>query len=728
MAISVIAGNIVAVTKTDREPAFGRFLPIRCRFGGSAVGVIVGSIAWVFLAKAKVWAADPAREAILAGGDLARIAAVLGKTTGGDMESLKWRARAHAALSQRVEAADAWRRAVALDAGDRDAFRGLVFSLADLGASGRALELANRHWDWFQPDAQLRLSGDLAAAKIRWMDLPPGPGESPESAFVEADTALDSALGKPWSDLNGGNEQEVRIGRDRLTALEKSGRHEEALEWGRELRQAGVDLNPHAQVALGGALAGVERPAAAARLFGPAIKELPWDIEAGMGYFYALSDAGRYRRAARHLSEHAERQAHWRGGSFLGAYLANQAPIEADVAAGVGRAWAGDPQAALEWLGAMTEIAPAAADLHVGLAEVELVRGRPRVAMVEARRALGLEPVSVSAQAVAMECRIETGDWGGIGAQFDRLRLTHPQDSDLGAAWNLWRWETAPLVEWEVSHGRSDGVESPGKETIFKGSVRSAGFGPDQRLSLSVSENSEWAFFPEGDAEEHRAGASLRAVVGDQIWRVSGGAVERGGFFGSLDWEWEAGDALAFNIGAEIDSLEAPLRGRRAGVTADRLAVGGEWSWFEHGGLSWSASRLLFDDSNVRQEIGFDAERRIWHSPGWECLAGVGAHASWGREIDDVAYFNPEWDFSPEAALILRQRWRDNVTHEAAVFGGVYLQDDFADLGFGGVRYQLEWEIRKRARLFAAAEWLSHPYDGAREEAREGRLGMTWRF
>jgi biofilm PGA synthesis protein PgaA len=685
-------------------------------------------VIWLVFSPEGGWAADSAREKVLASGDQAQIVAVLAETTGSDIESLKWRARAMAALSRHVEAADAWRRAAELDPADRDAFRGLVFSLADLGASGRALELAKQHWDWFQSDAQLRLAGDLAAAKIRWMDLPPGPGESPHAAFDWASAALESALGKPWTDLDGANEQEARIGRDRLVALEKAHRHGEALDWSRDLKRAGVKLDPHAQAALGGALAGVERPAAAARQFGPAVKELPWDIETGMGYFYALSDAGRYRRAATHLAEHTERQAHWRGGSFLGEYLANQAPIEADVAAGVGKAWAGDPRAALEWLGDLKEIAPASADLHLGLAEVELVRGRPRTAMIEARRALALEPVSVSAQSVALECRIETGDWDGIGAEFDRLRAAHLLDDDLDAAWSVWRWETAPTIEWEVTHSRSDGVESPGKETIFRGSVRSAGFGPDQRLSLSVGETSEWAFFPEGDAEEHRAGALLRAVLGDQIWRVGGGAVERGGFFGSLDWEWQATDALAFTALGELDSLEAPLRGRRAGVTADRIGVGGECSWFEQGGLSWSASRLSFSDTNVRHEIGLDATYRVWQAPGWECLAGLGAHASWGKEIADAAYFNPESDFSPEAAVTLRHRWRGNVTHEATVFGGVYQQDGFTDLGFGGVRYQLEWEIRRRARLFAAGEWLTHPYDGAREEAREGRLGMTWRF
>lgn len=560
------------------------------------------------------------------------------------------------------------------------------------------------------------------------MDLQRPSSEAPDTAFTRAEAELVAALGKPWSEIDGDDDQEAAIGKSRLTVLASAHRFDDALAWSRALKRSGVDWDAQSNASRGAVLSGTERPAAAARLFGPSVEALPWDIGIGIDCFYALGDAGRYQEAAEHIAAHTNRQAFWTGNSLPGEYLANQAHLEGDIAAALGESWAGDPVGGLEKLRTFAEIAPSSADIRLGIAEIECSRGRPRAALAEVNRALGLEPQSISARTKRLEYRIETGDWQGIDHEIESLRDTEPYDYEVLSAWANWKWETAPQIEFEVTHNRSDAVESPGKETQLSGKVRSDGFGPDRRYSLAVAENSEWATFPEGDAEEHRVGAQLRAVNGNQVWLVAGGAVERGGFHGSIDWEWRPSDAFEWTARGESDSLEAPLRARRAGVTADLISLEGNWSWFERGGLYWSTSRLSFSDSNVRQEVEASADWRIWHGAGWELFAGAGFHASRGRDLPDAVYFNPESDFSPETALKVRHRLRGNATLEAAVFGGIYSQEGFAGLGYGGARYQLDWELRRRARLFVAGEWLTHPYDGERENSAEGQLGVSWRF
>jgi biofilm PGA synthesis protein PgaA len=680
------------------------------------------------IACSAVGVADEGSHGLLESEDREKVIAKLEESAAHDSVDWKRRARAHGALGQSLEAAADWQRAAKLDASDQEAFRGWVFALSDLKAFTRASEVAHRHWDWFDENEQKRLSGDLAAATVRWMDLSLGPGERTEMVSDRAESALALALGKPWSALKGDDPQDARIGQDRLLALAKAHRNAEAIAWAHDLERAGVTLEPYAQAALAAALAEREHSRAAARQFDPAVKALPWDIETGMGYFYALGDAGRYGAARDHLEGHRERQAFWAGNFYLGETTANQPRIEADVAKGLLRSWSGDPAEARVWLGEFSETAPSSSDLHVGLAEVALETGQPRAALREARWATGLEPQSASGQALVLQSRLETGDWDGIDNSFQHLTAEFPYDADVRSAWSQWRWETAPEVDWEVKHGRSDGVESPGRETIVRGRIRSSAFGPNRRLSTAVVETSELAKFPEGDAEEHRLGMAFRAVTGEQVWQFDGGAVDQGGFYGNLGWEWRPSDALEWNVQGELDSLEAPLRGRRAGVQADRLSLGGGWSWFEKGGLTWSVSRLAFNDSNLRREIGLDGVYRLWHGGGLESFAGAGLHASWSREVPEAVYFNPSADFSPEAMLTLRHRLRGNVTHEATAFGGVYAQEGFSNLGYGGVRYEMEWEILQRARLFLGGEWLTHPYDGARENSTEGQVGLKWRF
>jgi len=645
-----------------------------------------------------------------------------------DLGVWQWRARAHAALDQPIEALAAWKHVAELDPADRDAFRAVVFGLSDLGASQRAYDLAQRHWDWFEPEAQRRLAGTQAAALVRHLDLPPPPREAPQQSAQQVLKHLDEVLGKPWTQLNYGDDQETRLAADRLAALSKTFRHQEAIAWGRTLERAGVNLPPYARAALGNSFLTLGMPGHALPHLERAVREDPFSVAAGMALYYAQLGTGRFRQAESHLAAHISRQAYWKGDDFLGEVTANTARVEADVAHGLGLALARDPQAGLEHLRSLAKVAPALADVRLGFAEVELNRGRPRAALTEALQARSLEPDLVSADAAIVRARIATGAWKGLGSKLSDLLAQHPYDTDVDLARRAWRQETAPQLEMEVMHGRSSAVQSPGQDTVWTTRYRSPGLGPDQRLSVELEQIAEWATFPEGDANERRTGATFRQVFENHIVEVEAGAVDGGSLFGGTAWTWQPTDAWQFTAEAAMDSIEATVRARRGGTTADRYAIGGQWSWFEEGEFNWSFAWLSFSDGNDRVEGSADARRRIWHAPGLELFAGAGIFASRGEDQPDAFYFNPSSDLSPELNLSLRQQVRGDLSQEATMFSGAYIQEGFSTLGYGGLRYRLEWDVLQSSQLFAQADWVNQPYDGNRERSREIRFGFNHLF
>jgi tetratricopeptide (TPR) repeat protein len=513
-----------------------------------------------------------------------------------------------------------------------------------------------------------------------------------------------------------------------LVALNNMARFREAIAFAKTMQEAGVELPGYAQAALGNSLASLNRPGQSLPYLRKAVQENPFDVAAGMQLYYSLIDAGKYREADQHLTEHITRQAYWKGDDFIGETLANEARIQADCARAVGLALGLDPKGAERRLSTLADVAPGSSDLRIAFAEVELIRGRPRAALEEAHQSLALEPEMSSAQAAVLRARTETGDWKGLPAELSRLQERYPFDADVRTASRTWRNETAPRLEMEVTHSRSTAVQSPGKDTVWHSTYRAPGIGEDQDLVMLLEQVSEWGTFPEGDANERRTGATLQKVQKNNRFGLNAGAVDGGTFFGGAFWEWQPLDDWQFEVRAERNSLEAPVRARRGGTTADYYSIGGQKSWFEEGELSWALSWLSYSDGNDQLQVQTDGRRRVWFTPGWELFAGAGLSASRGEAAPDVVYYNPSADLAPEVSMTLHQQIRGDLSQEAKATLGAYFQEGFGPRGFGGLSYRFEWSILQTGSLFAQAQWTTQPFDGTPERSRELQFGFTLLF
>lgn len=549
---------------------------------------------------------------------------------------------------------------------------------------------------------------DAAARQIR---------ESRQAATpVAASRALEQALATLdriiASDDPAAPRRRARL--DRIVALSRLARWDEAMDDFDQLRQTDPGLPSYAISAAGDAAAGLREPELALELYEQALRLNPDDDSAHAGRIFALADLDRLDRAEAILVERLDRRDD-RNDRLRLALI---------------RAWGGRVDQSAGLIAGLAADAPRDAELARQQAGLELLRDRPFSALDAYDRALAESP-------------------GYVGAAVDRIavldRLGRQQEAeqsiaelaDKAADWPPYRrvlesrrHDRGALIESRLRGGRGGDREIASGEVRSETTAWSPVFGPELRLYAAYRR--AYADFRGTSLEDQRVAAGLRwqhRTVRVQIEadRAQDDLVDADGAAVSVDWrvndDWSLAAAMASN------AFDLPLRARGAGTTGDRVSLAARYSPAGQHWVRLSVGQVDYSDGNRRQEAGLMGSLRIPLHHDLAVTVSPGLFAGRNRR-DDVPYYSPRRDGSAEVAASLEHRIHARLGRQHAqrveLFAGSYAQQGHGPQAIGGLRYEYSFVPGAGRRLFGRIGRDRRAYDGVPEYQSFAEFGVQY--
>jgi biofilm PGA synthesis protein PgaA len=621
----------------------------------------------------------------------------------------------------------AYDRILALEPANREAQRDRIFTVAQLGAPHRAVELAEQS-PGLLSDAELaQLRGDRAAIAARWGAAA---DQNAPDRFAGTDAALTENARLLASAAGPGKK---RLQLDRVVLLRNRYRMQEAADLYREIAAGGGDIPPYAQVAAADAYLYLEQPEQARDLYKAAIAGGGVDIGAQFGLFYAYNDAEEHEAAIEQIDRVvAETPTRVRAYSPL-TEADNPDHASAVATAGAARGYQDRLNEAQMRLERFRSRAPWNMEGRERLAGVYAARGWPRRAAQEYQWILAAEPRNRAARVGRADMQRELRDWRTAESEALALELEYPEDRQVQRVGRLWGIHQMRELLVEAGSGRSSGSAGPlgSREHQVESWLFSSPIRYDWRAFLHQYDAQ--ASFPDGRGHWRRIGAGAEYRLRD--WRASVEATT--GYGGDEDvglalaGDWSMDDHWNFEAEAETSTTDIPLQGRNAGVEGKSLRLGATYRISESRRFALGAQAIDFSDGNNREILSATAFQRLYSGPVYKLDGILGLYAS-RNSLDNANYFNPESDFGTDLTLVGEQRlWRRydrSFTHRAFLMLGSYRQQSFGSGATGGIRYEHEWSLDDRLTILYGAQRTFHPYDGVREYMNWYNVMLNWRF
>ena len=194
---------------------------------------------------------------------------------------------------------------------------------------------------------------------------------------------------------------------------------------------------------------------------------------------------------------------------------------------------------------------------------------------------------------------------------------------------------------------------------------------------------------------------------------------------------WTPTDHLSLSAAGEIFSRETPLRALKNGVTADAVDLGAGYDFHESRGLALAWRLMDFSDGNVRHELFPRFTQRVLEKPRLTMTAIVDLYYS-TNSLTDVAYFSPEWIFTPTVALVVEhvawRKYRRSFVHALTATAGGTFQSGFDGEPIGTIAYEHRWRFGPQVDLSYGISVGSNVYDGDREQRIVGFTQLSVRF
>ncbi len=636
-------------------------------------------------------------------------------------------AEALRAQREHAQALLAYDRILAIDPANRNAKRNRIFTVAQLGAPHRALELAEQSPGLLSEEELAALRGDRAAVAARWGAA--ADRDSPDR-FAATDAAL-SENDRLLSSAAGSVRRRLQI--DRVVLLRNRFRMQEAAQLHAELAQADAAVPAYVQVAAADAWLYLEQPEKARDLYRSAIAQGDTTPAAQYGLFYACNDAEQHEPAIGQIDRIvAETSQKIRAYSPL-TVADNPEYASAVATAGAARGYQdrlADAQARLE---DFRDLAPWNMEGREKLAGLYAARGWPRRAEQDYLWILAAEPRDRAARTGRADVLRELRDWRPAEREVLALEREYPEDRQVQRAARLWRIHEMRELRVEAGTGRSSGAGGPlgSREHQIESWLYSAPYKYDWRAFLH--QYAAKATFPDGDGHRRRLGAGAEYRVRD--WRasaeVSAGYDDDTDVGLSLEGDWWMDDRWNFEAAAETSTNDIPLQGRPSGVRGKSLRAGATYRVSESRRFAAGAQTIDFNDGNRRDILNASAFQRLITGPVFKLDGVLGLYAS-KNSLDNAAYFNPGSDFGADLTLIGEQRlWRRydrSFVHRLYLTAGTYRQRDFGSGNVAGLRYEHEWDLDDRLTVLYGAQRTLHPYDGQREYMNYYNLAVNWKF
>jgi biofilm PGA synthesis protein PgaA len=634
-------------------------------------------------------------------------------------------AEALRAQREHAQALLAYERILALDRENRDAKRNRIFTVAQLGAPHRALELAAQSPGLLSEEERVTLHGERTAITARW-------GIAADQNSPERFAGTDAALAENEKLLATATAQR-RFQFDRVVLLRNRYRMQEAAQLHEDLARTDSAIPAYVQTAAADAWLYLEQPEKARDLYQAAIAQGDTTAAARYGLFYAYNDAEQHASAIEQI-DHIVAQTPPSIRAYSPLTIADNPDYASAVAtAGAARGYQdrlADAQLRLE---GFRDQAPWNMEGREKLAGLYGARGWPRKAQQEYQWILAAEPRNRSARTGRADALRELRDWRPAEGEALALEQEYPEDKQVQRVARLWRIHEMRELRVEAGTGSSSGSGGPlgSREHQIESWLYSAPYKHDWRAFLHQYDAS--ATFPEGDGHRRRLGAGAEYRVRD--WRaaaeVSAGYDDDTDVGLSVDGDWWMNDHWNFAAAAETSTNDIPLQGRPSGVRGKSLRVGATYRTSESQRFAAGAQTIDFNDGNRRDILNASAFQRLITGPVFKLDGVVGLYTS-ENSLDNAVYFNPESDFAADLTLIGEQRlWRRydrSLLHRLYLTLGTYQQKNFGSGEVAGIRYEHEWSLDDRLAILYGAQRTIHPYDGVREYMNYYNIAVRWMF
>lgn len=615
-----------------------------------------------------------------------------------------------------LAAADA---ALRLDPGHREAGRQQVLALADLGAPGRALELALTRPGLLEPAELHGLKLGHAALLLRWAAMTAEDSTARQTSIASALVLLDEV--QAVADLP--PDLALRAEHDRIAALRIAGRMDEVIAAYERLPGAPPAYVRHAAA---DAYLAARRPETAITLYEQVLREEPGLIEAELGLVYALVEAERHDEALILVDRVAAARPAWLGDRA--GQGANWERLRVDLVAAMVQAYANQPAEAQTRLEALATDAPASAQVRRELATIYRWRGWPNRALRQIQLARAYEPEVIGGRLEHAVTLAALERFAAADMHFGMLAEEFPGNAAVARELARWHDRQRWWLGLEAGYGESDGFANFGSRERH---LRSRVAAPWLDHSWRPYGFQAWASgrFPEGDQSWRRAGAGLewrkhrRHAYLEASRSLSGDA--EAGLTGGFDWHY--GDYWSFATRFESFSLDAPLRARAEGVSGRKAEAAARWQAHESLDARASLSRLALSDGNTRLALLLSSDHRL-RADAHHVTTGRAELYTSRASRDGGLYFNPSRD--AELGYGVRHdwlTWRDydwSFTQRFAVSAGGYWQQDFGTAATGTIRYEHLWQFGRSWRLRYGAGLASRVYDGERERQWDLALAL----
>lgn len=630
-----------------------------------------------------------------------------------------------------VEAIDAYQRVLDLEPGHKGARYNYLLLLNGVGAAHLALDQAGSAPGVLGQTDWRRLQGSQAAHTVRWGQLPPRPIEA---RFAETDQAR-GLLARNLHGLNpelGADRPFIHQARfDRLVALRDRVDMSGAVGEYESLRAEGVTLPTYALAAAADAYLYLEQPEQARALYAQVLQATPMDVEARLGLFYALIEMEDFPAALGVVDGLNAEQAAWLYPGGSKAARRNPHKLDAEIAAALGQAFAGNLSEAQSRFERMRQLAPQNPALRHELAGVYAARGWPRRALEAYRLGLSVEPEHRGMQTGLAATQLRLNEFETAEAAIFQLAHRYPEVKPVQRLQRSWKYHSLRELRVETSYGRSGGSAIASRDLNLATTLFSSPIRYHYRGFVSAGWNR--GEFPEGDGVLHRYGLGVdyrqRDFEAEAALTLTNAADTNPGL--RLGGTWFADDHWAFPGEFELLSRETPTRALRAGIQADSARLGARYRWSELRQASANLQAMSFSDGNLRTSIsGLLRQRLQTRAQRWHDLE-LGLYGS-TNSSSDGPYYSPSEDASAELTLDnswrLWRRYSRSFRHRLALSAGGYWQNGHGVKPVGAALYEHLWQNDEHFELVYGAALTRRVYDGDGENGSVYYLRLNWRL
>ncbi len=644
-----------------------------------------------------------------------------------------WEAKRYAAeqAGRRIEALHVTQQILTENPRNRQARRRQILLLDDLGASRRALELANKYPDALSSDEIRRIRGSADALAVRWGALPPA---SPAERFVDTDMALaglDETLAGLRSNVPPESEFLLRSRFDRMVALRDRVQMEEVLAEYRDLQSAGIAVPDYVLHAVADAALYERLPAQARRFYEEILERDAENHEARLGLFFALVETERHRAALALVEEMVAAEPVWLHPGGAVQRSPNWRLLETETFAALGHFYADDLAEAERRFTALASAAPDNANLLREQATVYLARGWPRRALEVLERGLARHPEHRGLRMGLAETCLTLRYFDRAGETITALVAEFPEDRQVQRLDTLWRVHQMRELRVDTGLANSSGPTEGDRKWDLAARIYSAPFAENYRLFTGFSH--DWGKFPEGSGTWQRYSAGVEyagpALFANLEATLNDGRSRQPGL--SLSGIWQLDDHWSVPFSGELYSGDTPQRAVRNGIRANAVSLGIGYRFHEGRSLQLSGQVMDFSDGNFRTRLSFSGEQRLLTLPRHK-LTGFGDLGTSHNNRRSAPYFNPDADLTllggVEHLWRLYRRYDRSFHQRLRLSGGRYLQKGYAGGTLLSLEYAHLWEAAYRFNLSYGVGRYRRVYDGDPEWTNALFLSLNWRF